>query len=91
MLGVTDHNTPEVVAAAESSIAGFQPVVPLAACSSGTKSEDSSSDDDDNDNDKNGDQDNNKAISLVKHKRSKSAHGDSSRGSEKRPKIVELS
>ena len=47
---------------------------------------------------KNGDQDNNKACSPVKHKRSKSAQGDSSRevaqkngGSKKRPKIVELS
>ena len=85
MLGIADLNTPEAVAAAESSIAGFQ-----------SESEDSSyddDDDDDDDNDKNGDQDNNnnEAISPVKHKRSKSAHGDSSGASEKRPKIVELS
>ena len=85
MLGIADLSTPEAVAAAESSIAGFQ-----------SESEDSSSfddDDDDNDKDKNGDQgnNNNEAISPVKHKRSKSSHGDSFRGSEKRPKIVELS
>lgn len=99
MLGIADLNTPEAVAAAESSIAGFQPVVPLAACSSGTESEDSSdSDDDDSDNDENGDQDNNQAGSLVNHKRSKIDNADSSRevaqkngGSKKRPKIVELS
>ena len=86
MLGIADLSTPEAVAAAESSIAGFQ-----------SKSEDSSSDDDDDDdnsdNDKNGDQgnNNNEAISPVKHNRSKSSHGDSFRDSEKRPKIVELS
>ncbi|XP_034691040.1 uncharacterized protein LOC117918465 [Vitis riparia] len=101
MLGIADLQTPEVVAAAESSIAGFQPVAPLAACSSGTESEDSSDyDDSDNDDDEDSDDDknNNKACSVVKHKRSKSAHGDSSmevpqknRGSKKRPKIVELS
>lgn len=102
MLGIADLNTPEAVAAAESSIAGFQPVVPLAACSSGTESEDSSDsdddDDDDSDNDENGDPDNNQAGSLVNHKRSKIDKGDSSRevaqkngGSKKRPKIVELS
>ena len=47
MLGIADLSTPEAVAAAESSIAGFQ-----------SESEDSSSDDDDDDNsdnDKNGD------------------------------------
>ena len=83
MLGIADHNTPEAVAAAEYSIAGFQ-----------SESEDSSSDDDDddddNDNDKNGDQDNNnnEAISPVKHKRSKSSYGDSSGGSEKQQRLL---
>ncbi|XP_034682070.1 uncharacterized protein LOC117911754 isoform X2 [Vitis riparia] len=105
MLGIADLQTPEAVAAAESSIAGFQPVAPLAGCSSGTESEDSSDyddsdndDDEDSDGDKNDDKNNNKACSVVKHKRSKSAHGDSSMevpqkngGSKKRPKIVELS
>ena len=86
MLGIADLSTPEAVAAAESSIASFQ-----------SEFEDSSSDDDDDDNsdnDKNGDQgnNNNEAISSpVKHKRSKSSHGDSFRSLEKRPKIVELS
>ena len=60
MLGIADLNTPEAVAAAESSIAGFQPVVPLAACSSGTNSEDSSSDDDDSDDDDDNDNHNEK-------------------------------
>lgn len=105
MLGIADLQTPEAVAAAKSSIAGFQPVVPLAGCSSGTESEDSSDyddsdndDDEDSDDDKNDNKNNNKACSVVKHKRSKSAHGDSSMevpqkngGSKKRPKIVELS
>ena len=82
MLGIADLNTPEAVAAAEYSIAGFQ-----------SESEDSSSssdDDDDNDNDKNGDQDNNnnEAISPVKHKRSKSSYGDSSGGSEKQQRLL---
>ncbi|KAM1152336.1 hypothetical protein ACFX2J_034790 [Malus domestica] len=42
MLGVTDLQTPEAVAAAESAIVGCQPVIPLAINSSGEESEDSS-------------------------------------------------
>ncbi|KAF3440779.1 hypothetical protein FNV43_RR19065 [Rhamnella rubrinervis] len=42
MLGIADLHTPEIVAAAESSITGCQPVIPLAVSSSGTESEDSS-------------------------------------------------
>ncbi|GFY92914.1 hypothetical protein Acr_08g0013100 [Actinidia rufa] len=44
MLGVADLYTPEVVAVAESAIAGRQPVISLADSSSGTGSEDSSDD-----------------------------------------------
>ncbi|KAF3455632.1 hypothetical protein FNV43_RR00269 [Rhamnella rubrinervis] len=51
MLGIADLHTPEVVAAAESSITGCQPVIPLAVSSSGTESEDSSNGDDDSDKD----------------------------------------
>ncbi|KAF3433592.1 hypothetical protein FNV43_RR24694 [Rhamnella rubrinervis] len=51
MLGIADLHTPEVVAAAESSITGSQPVIPLAISSSGTESEDSSNGDDDSDKD----------------------------------------
>lgn len=50
MLGIADLHTPGAVSAAESAIAGNQPIISLAASSSGTNSEDSSEDDDDNDN-----------------------------------------
>ncbi|KAF3449598.1 hypothetical protein FNV43_RR10328 [Rhamnella rubrinervis] len=49
MLGIADLHTPEVVVAAESSITGCQPVIPLAVSSSGTESEDSSNGNDDSD------------------------------------------
>ncbi|XP_068321020.1 uncharacterized protein [Pyrus communis] len=45
MLGVADLQTPEAVAAAESTIVGCQPVIPLVINSSGEESEDSSDDD----------------------------------------------
>ncbi|KAF3444385.1 hypothetical protein FNV43_RR14077 [Rhamnella rubrinervis] len=51
MLGIADLHTPEAVAAAESSITGCQPVIPLAVSSSGTESEDSGNGDDDTDKD----------------------------------------
>ncbi|XP_024017503.1 uncharacterized protein LOC21395807 [Morus notabilis] len=49
MLGIADLHTPEAVAAAESAIAGYQPVIPLAISSSDAESEDSSDEDDDHD------------------------------------------
>ncbi|KAF3455786.1 hypothetical protein FNV43_RR00428 [Rhamnella rubrinervis] len=51
MLGIADLHTPGVVAAAESSITGCQPVIPLAVSSSGTESEDRSNGNDDSDKD----------------------------------------
>lgn len=38
LLGIADLHTHEAVTATESSIVGFQPVAPLAACSSKTES-----------------------------------------------------
>lgn len=51
MLGIADLHTPEAVAAAESSIAGHQPVISLAGTSSESESGDSSGEDDDDDDD----------------------------------------
>lgn len=53
ILGVADLHTPEAVAAAESAIAGYQPVISLTAtsCSDDSSSNESSDDDDDNDDD----------------------------------------
>ncbi|KAA8529206.1 hypothetical protein F0562_033995 [Nyssa sinensis] len=51
MLGVADLHTPEAVAAAESAIVGYQPVIPLPASGNGTESEDNSDEDDDDDDD----------------------------------------
>uniref|UniRef100_A0A5B6Z243 Uncharacterized protein n=1 Tax=Davidia involucrata TaxID=16924 RepID=A0A5B6Z243_DAVIN len=91
MLGVADLHTPEAVAAAESAIVGYQPVIPLAT--NGTESEDSS-DDSDDDSDGN---DNDDTCSPTKFKRSKPAVVNSSSEalrncrSKKRPKIFELS
>ncbi|KAF5445911.1 hypothetical protein F2P56_031586 [Juglans regia] len=87
MLGVADLHTSEAVAAAESAIAGFQPVIPLACSTSGTDSEDSSDDDSD---DGNGE-----TCSPVTLKTSKSGHDNCSSEdnvirSKKRPKIVVL-
>ncbi|KAL7235028.1 hypothetical protein ACSBR1_018496 [Camellia fascicularis] len=61
MLGVADLHTPKAVAASESAIVGYQPVISLAASSSETKLESSSDDssdrdsEDDNDDDYNDD------------------------------------
>ena len=92
MLGIADLHTPEAVAAAESAIAGYQPLIPLAASSSGTDSEDSSDNDSDDDN---GDDDGNETSFPVKLKKSKSDPDHSLKKdvnqSEKRQKIVELS
>ncbi|GMY07684.1 hypothetical protein FCV25MIE_02923 [Fagus crenata] len=92
MLGVADLHTPEAVVAAESAIAGYQPVIPLPASNSGTDSEDSSDNDSDDDN---GDDDGNETSFPVKLKKSKSDPDHSLEKdvnqSEKRQKIVELS
>ncbi|KAK9272181.1 hypothetical protein L1049_002552 [Liquidambar formosana] len=100
MLGIADLLTPEAVAAAESAIAGYQPVIPLVATCSESELEDSSDeddDDDDSDNDEDEDEDNSdKRCSPVKPKRSKS-RGDISKSElgnhqlTKRSKIVVLS
>ncbi|XP_062151848.1 uncharacterized protein LOC133860210 isoform X2 [Alnus glutinosa] len=80
------------VAVAESTIASYQPIIPLAASSSGTDSEDSSDVDEDDDN---GDNDAKERCSHLKLQRSESGQDNSSSEdvpqSEKRRKIVELS
>ena len=101
MLGIADLHTPEAVAAAESAIAGYQPLIPLAAISSGTDSEDSSdndsdddNDDDDDDDDENDNDDGNDTCLPVKLERSQSGQGNSLsedvNPSKKRQMIVEL-
>ncbi|KAK9287333.1 hypothetical protein L1049_015748 [Liquidambar formosana] len=45
MLAIADLHTSEAVAAAESAIAGYQPVIPLAATCSESEWEDSSDND----------------------------------------------
>ena len=101
MLGIADLHTPEAIAAAESAIAGYQPLIPLAASSSGTDSEDSSdndsdddNDDDDDDDDENDNDDGNDTCLPVKLERSKSGQGNSLsedvNPSKKQQMIVEL-
>ncbi|KAL6270714.1 hypothetical protein ACE6H2_027625 [Prunus campanulata] len=102
MLGVADLQTPEAVAAAESAISGYQPVIPLAVSSSEEESQDSSDndsssdeDDDDSSNEEDeSDVEDKKTSSPVKLKPPKSDKDNSSDvrngGSKKRPKIVEL-
>ncbi|TXG64026.1 hypothetical protein EZV62_011020 [Acer yangbiense] len=95
MLGVADLHTPEAVIAAESAIAGNQPVIPLAASSSETESDNSS--DDDTDGDEDSDNEDNKTDFPMNVKRSETSKDDSGskaaekKQSKKRPKIVELS
>ncbi|CAI9754488.1 unnamed protein product [Fraxinus pennsylvanica] len=89
MLGVADLHTPEAVAAAESAIAGFQPIIPLAGDSS-SESESEDSSDDGSDNIKDDDEEQSAKYS------SKASEKDSSKASRnqksrKRPNIVELS
>ncbi|XP_075675377.1 uncharacterized protein LOC142644688 isoform X1 [Castanea sativa] len=97
MLGIADLHTPEAVAAAESAIAGYQPLIPLAASNSGTDSDDSSDNDsdDDDDDDENDNDDGNDTCLPLKLERSKSGQGNSLsedvNPSKKRQKIVELS
>ncbi|KAI8537667.1 hypothetical protein RHMOL_Rhmol09G0042000 [Rhododendron molle] len=101
MLGVADLHTAEAVAAAESAIAGYQPVISLALSSSSSddnsSSDDESSDDEGSDDDDDSDDGDHLACSPTKIKRSKPLEGDNSTEpsgndkSKKRAKIVELS
>ncbi|KAM7493992.1 hypothetical protein LguiB_028601 [Lonicera macranthoides] len=99
MLGVADLHTPEAVAAAESAISSYQPVIQLDGSDSDSvseeesKDEDSSSDDDDDDNDGG-----NGGLVSKKTKRSKGNDDEGSSGEvlgncrlKKRSKIVEIS
>lgn len=95
MLGVADLHTPEAVAAAESAISGYPPVISLAEddSSSESESEDSSDEEDESNNDDNITE--NEVTTEVKRSSSKSAKGNRSieigkEKSKKRPKIVEL-
>uniref|UniRef100_A0A7N0SZE6 Uncharacterized protein n=1 Tax=Kalanchoe fedtschenkoi TaxID=63787 RepID=A0A7N0SZE6_KALFE len=82
MLGVTDLHTPEAVAAAESAISGYQPVISFSDedDSSDTESEDSS------------DEDSDVEAKLVnsKAKTSQELSESKSGKSKKRPRILEL-
>lgn len=98
MLGVADLHTSEAVAAAESAISGSQPVIPLAADSSETDSDESSSNDDsedDEDSDGEDDDDGTKSSSPVKRldsgKDDITSKQNGNHHSKKRPKIIELS
>lgn len=57
MLGIADLHTPEALAAAESAIRGYQPVISLSTLSSSDDSSDDESTDDDTDDDDGGDGD----------------------------------
>ncbi|KAL6970802.1 hypothetical protein U1Q18_030489 [Sarracenia purpurea var. burkii] len=102
MLGVADLHTPEAVAAAESAIAGHQPVISLPAGISETESEDSSddssdeSDDDESDSDDDDDGDCLMCSPAELKKTKPPGDGSSVKQSKsckakKKPKIVELS
>ncbi|KAF7840704.1 bone sialoprotein 2 [Senna tora] len=93
MLGVADLHTPEAVAAAESAISGFQPVIPLAADSSETDSDESSSDDEDNESSDDEDDDETKSSPVKRPISGKDSANSKQKGNhhtKKRPKIVEL-
>ncbi|PON84372.1 hypothetical protein TorRG33x02_198320 [Trema orientale] len=78
MLGIADLHTPEAVAAAESAIAGHQPVIPLAV-SNGMESDDSSDEDnDDNDYEHDSSDNHDEKTSFAKLKESQSAKDNSS-------------
>ena len=93
MLGIADLHTHEAVAAAESAMAGYQPVIPLAVGSIDLESDDSSDKDNDCDEHDASDKHDGKTSSM-KLRRSGSAKDKSSiYGKEKptqRPKIVDM-
>lgn len=95
MLGIADLHTPEALAAAESAIQGYQPVISLSTISSSDDSSDDESTDDDTDDDDGGDGDH-LPCSPTKTKRSNPPEDGSTNPSrngipKKQPKIVELS
>lgn len=96
MLGIADLHTPEALAAAESAIRGYQPVISLSTLSSSDDSSDDESTDDDTDDDDGGDGDH-LPCSPTKTKRSIPPEDDGSTNPsrngipKKQPKIVELS
>lgn len=83
MLGIADLHTPEAVAAAESAVTSGKQLIPLDSDSSDTESEDTSDDEAENDSDSDDDD------KTSKHKTSKSSK-DVTKGSKKRPRIVEM-
>lgn len=94
MLGIADLHTHEAVAAAESAIAGDQPLIPLAANSSETESEEAN--DDESDDDRGNGDDVYKTCTSLKHKQSMFAKDDGSSepgriSGSKKSKIVEMS
>ncbi|XP_031378784.1 uncharacterized protein LOC116194172 [Punica granatum] len=96
MLGIADLHTPEAVAAAEASVSGYQPPVPLFGNDSETDSDSSSSDEDGDNDNENEENDGEKKKDLPSQpQRSKSGEDDSGeiikKGSKKRPRIIELS
>ncbi|KAI4339262.1 hypothetical protein MLD38_024222 [Melastoma candidum] len=95
MLGIADLHTPEAIAAAESSIAGYQPAESLSASSNETDSEDSS----DDDNSYGGGSQGGENSRVIEGFRKPNSPGHASTGitgknrskkQSKRPKIVEL-
>ncbi|KAI8568647.1 hypothetical protein RHMOL_Rhmol02G0216700 [Rhododendron molle] len=96
MLGIADLHTPEALAAAESAIRGYQPVISLSTISSSDDSSDDESTDADTDDDDGGDGDH-LPCSPTKTKRSNPPEDDGSTNPsrngipKKQPKIVELS
>ncbi|GKV23737.1 hypothetical protein SLEP1_g33436 [Rubroshorea leprosula] len=89
LLGVADLNTPEAVAAAESAIAGNQPVIRLAASSSEAESDDGGGDSDYDENNEDNGNDDNKAYSPMTLETSED--DSSSKSAKKHPRIIELS
>ncbi|KAE8698803.1 eukaryotic translation initiation factor 3 subunit D-like isoform X1 [Hibiscus syriacus] len=95
MLGVADLHTPEALAAAESAIAGNQPVITVSGgggSSSGTESDDSSDDNEESDDD--GNNDNETSCPRGKSDTGKDNDVSEAAGksrSKKRARIVELS
>ncbi|PKI49227.1 hypothetical protein CRG98_030376 [Punica granatum] len=82
MLGIADLHTPEAVAAAEASVSGYQPPVPLFGNDSETDSDSSSSDEDGDNDNENEENDGEKKKDLPSQpQRSKSGEDDSDKGS----------
>ncbi|XP_009792681.1 uncharacterized protein [Nicotiana sylvestris] len=89
MLGVAELHTQEAVSAAESAIAGYQPVINLATSDNDTESEDRSDEDEDSDSSSGESSDDDDGASAVKDSSKKAVKRK--RQSENRANIVELS